>query len=217
MPIEIAHQLFDVFLCRSNWFKELLSTSKTNNMTEVFMSEGATRRCSLKKVFLSISQNSQESTWARVSFLIKACNSIKKETLARVFSCEFCEISKNTFSYGTPPVAASVMFSWWWQNTIIIYYYSSLLLRSFRICFSISFEDVSLLPSMLETSLVLSFTFMEWRLPERKSLVNYKKKLNPRTKIETKKIKQKDLGLFVNSSKKIRMMMLNQNYDVPFA
>ena len=58
---------------------------------------------------------------------------------------------------------------------------------------------------------------MEWRLPERKSLVNYKKKINPRTKIETKKIKQKDLGLFVNSPKEIRMMMLNQNYDVPFA
>ena len=26
-----------------------------------------------------------------------ACNVIKKETLAQVFSCEFCEISKNTF------------------------------------------------------------------------------------------------------------------------
>ena len=26
-----------------------------------------------------------------------ACNLIKKETLAQVFSCEFCEISKNTF------------------------------------------------------------------------------------------------------------------------
>ena len=32
---------------------------------------------------------------------------IKKETLQQVFSCEFCEISKNTFSYRTPPVAAS--------------------------------------------------------------------------------------------------------------
>ena len=36
-----------------------------------------------------------------------ACNFIKKETLTQVFSCEFCEISKNTFSYRTPPVAAS--------------------------------------------------------------------------------------------------------------
>ena len=26
-----------------------------------------------------------------------ACNFIKKDTLAQVFSCEFCEISKNTF------------------------------------------------------------------------------------------------------------------------
>ena len=36
-----------------------------------------------------------------------ACNFIKKEALAQVFSCEFCEISKNTFFYKTPLVAAS--------------------------------------------------------------------------------------------------------------
>ena len=63
-------------------------------------------------MFLEISQNSQENIRARVSFLIKlqvsACNFIKKETLADVFSCEFCEIRKNTFSYRTPPMAASV-------------------------------------------------------------------------------------------------------------
>ena len=34
---------------------------------------------------------------------------LKKETLAQVFSCEFCEIFKNTFFYRTPPVAASEM------------------------------------------------------------------------------------------------------------
>ena len=39
--------------------------------------------------------------------LLKACNFIKKETLEQVFSCEFCEISKNTFSYRTPPAAVS--------------------------------------------------------------------------------------------------------------
>ena len=32
---------------------------------------------------------------------------LKKETLAQVFSCEFCEISKNTFFQRTPLVAAS--------------------------------------------------------------------------------------------------------------
>ena len=54
-----------------------------------------------EKVFLEILQNSQENTCARVSFLIKlqaACNFIKKETLAQVFSIEFCKICKNTFS-----------------------------------------------------------------------------------------------------------------------
>ena len=34
-------------------------------------------------------------------------NFIKIETLAQVFSYEFCEISEKSFSYRTPPVAAS--------------------------------------------------------------------------------------------------------------
>ena len=38
----------------------------------------------------------------------ETCNCIKKESLAHVFSCKFCEISKNPFSYRTPLVAASV-------------------------------------------------------------------------------------------------------------
>ena len=38
----------------------------------------------------------------------EACNFIKIETLAQVFSCKFCEIFKNTFFYRTPLVAASV-------------------------------------------------------------------------------------------------------------
>ena len=37
----------------------------------------------------------------------QVCNFIKKR-LAQVFSCEFCINSKNTFSYRTPPVAASL-------------------------------------------------------------------------------------------------------------
>ena len=41
-------------------------------------------------------------------FKAENCNFIKKETLAQMFSCEFCEIFKNTFSYRTPLVAASV-------------------------------------------------------------------------------------------------------------
>ena len=38
------------------------------------------------------------------------CNFIKKETLAQVFSFEFCEIYKNTFYFRTPLLAASGVF-----------------------------------------------------------------------------------------------------------
>ena len=34
---------------------------------------------------------------------------IKKETLTHVFSCEFCEIFKNTYFYRTPLVATSAV------------------------------------------------------------------------------------------------------------
>ena len=59
-------------------------------------------RCSVEKVFLEISKNSQKNTCARLSFLIKL------QALAQVFFCEFCEISENTFFNRTPPVAASM-------------------------------------------------------------------------------------------------------------
>ena len=41
---------------------------------------------------------------------------VKNEALAQVFSCEFCEISKNIFFYRTPQVAASVTYN----NTALI-------------------------------------------------------------------------------------------------
>ena len=55
-----------------------------------------------------ISQNLQENTYARICFLVKlqGSNFITKETLAQVLSCEFYQISKNTFSCRTRPVAA---------------------------------------------------------------------------------------------------------------
>ena len=39
---------------------------------------------------------------AKFLHTLGACDFIKKETLAQVFSCEFYEISKNTFFYRTP-------------------------------------------------------------------------------------------------------------------
>ena len=46
----------------------------------------------------------------------EACNFIKKENLAQVFSSDFCEIAKNGFSFRTPPVAASVILKPFNQN-----------------------------------------------------------------------------------------------------
>ena len=51
---------------------------------EQLHAEAFVQRCYVKKMFLEILQNSQE------------------------IICEFWEISKNTFSYIAPPVAASV-------------------------------------------------------------------------------------------------------------
>ena len=61
-----------------------------------------------KKVFLEISQNSQESACARVYFLIE----LQAETLANVFSHEFCEIFMKTFSTEQLLVIASETSSW---------------------------------------------------------------------------------------------------------
>ena len=52
----------------------------------------------------------KESTCARASFLQpEACNFMKIESLTHLFPCEVWEdLSKNTFSYRTPLLAASV-------------------------------------------------------------------------------------------------------------
>ena len=60
--------------------------------------EAATGGALWKKVFLEISQNSQENTCARVSFLIKLLALlIKIETLGQVFSCENVKFPRTPF------------------------------------------------------------------------------------------------------------------------
>ena len=49
---------------------------------------------------------------------IFTCNFIKTETLAQVFSYEFCENFKNTYFYRTPVVAASGYFNHIWARQI---------------------------------------------------------------------------------------------------
>ena len=114
------------------WFISISDVYQDLHLITVFTAlEAVVRRCSVRKMFLEILQNSQENTCARVFlnkvvglrnfakfkgnhlcqslFLNKvaACNFIKKETLTQVFSFEFREISKNTFHYRTPLVVAS--------------------------------------------------------------------------------------------------------------
>ena len=79
---------------------------------------------------LEISQNSQENTCAR-EFLIKlrSATLFKRDTLALVFSCEFCEISKNTFFIE--------QHRWYWEISCIVKLkdrpqISRLILREFK-------------------------------------------------------------------------------------
>ena len=62
------------------------------------LQEAVVQRCSVKKVFLRNSQNSQENTCARLSLLIKLqANFIKKETLAQVFPVNFVKLLRTLF------------------------------------------------------------------------------------------------------------------------
>ena len=66
------------------------------------ISEAAVRRCSQKTpVFESLFNKAGTR---------KACIFIKKGIPTQVFSCEYCEIFKNSFLYKTPPVAGFVSY-----------------------------------------------------------------------------------------------------------
>ena len=86
---------------KSNFLKFIRSVS--NSICNIHNLEAVARRCSVKKMFLKISKNSQESTCVRVSFLIKLGSFIKRETVAQVFFCEFLKFLR----FPIFPVAAS--------------------------------------------------------------------------------------------------------------
>ena len=60
--------------------------------------EAVTRRCSVKKVFLDISQNSQENTYARASFLIKL-QAWRQEHLRTPFYIEQPQATASEYQY----------------------------------------------------------------------------------------------------------------------
>ena len=77
----------------------LLQQWDKSSRTKVFCKKGVLRN------FAKFTEN---HLCHSLFFATSACNFIKKETLAQVFSCEFHEISKNTFCYRTPPVPAYI-------------------------------------------------------------------------------------------------------------
>ena len=73
---------------------------KNNSWNALYRSRH--RRCSVRKgVLRNFAKLTGKHLCQSLFFLIKlqdwACNFTKKETLEHVFSCEFCEIFKNTF------------------------------------------------------------------------------------------------------------------------
>ena len=81
-------------------------------------------------------------------------NFIKKEILVQVFCCEFCQISKNIFSYWTPPAAASVYVSFNFVNMIFafyrkIYFYENFITEFCYFFFSLSHMFLGWITSLL--------------------------------------------------------------------
>ena len=98
---------------------QLSSLSEINTETAIcrfgkvgtfHISEAFIWSCSVKEVFLKISQNSQENIcqslcFNKVAVLMPA--TLLKKTLVQLFSCGFCEIFMNNVFHRTPLVASS--------------------------------------------------------------------------------------------------------------
>ena len=97
--------------------------------------EAIAKRSSVKKVLLKFSQNSPENTCNRDSFLTKlqawGLLFFEKESPRQVFSCEFCEIFKNTFFIKTSPVAASWLPTITWFVALALHPQFYLLVRMY--------------------------------------------------------------------------------------
>ena len=102
--------------------------------------EAATRGVLYKNVFLEISQNPQENTCVSLFFKkVAGVKFNKKETLAQVFSCEFCEISKNTHFKEHLYTTASKKMKYCFMK----YYFCSYIPLDFIIVFVLQKKQVS--------------------------------------------------------------------------
>ena len=91
--------------------------------------EAVIRRCSIKKVFLGILQNSQKNICVRVSFLINfqawylfwRTSLLKKRLWHRCFPVNFAKFLRTAFFCRTSPVAAYVFLSVYADNSVYIF------------------------------------------------------------------------------------------------
>ena len=125
--------------------------------TDVFWpSEVVVRRCSAKKAFLKIFQNSKENTCARVSFLITL---LKKRLRYRCFPVNFAKISRTTFF---------IEYLWWLLLDLIIAYvgwewnYPHHIFFSIGNCYLLTWNLAHIL-SNLKTFKKAIKTFWIWR------------------------------------------------------
>ena len=103
----LCWSLFFVGLHASNCIKKglqhryILVNIRKFTRTSILKNKKQPPEVFCKKMCSSKFHKFTENTCARVFFKIKlptlTCNFINKETLAQVFSCKFCEFSKNTF------------------------------------------------------------------------------------------------------------------------
>ena len=85
---------FSVFVLEEGYTKAGLKVAG------ISLCRSSHQKCSVKKgVLRNVAKFTGNHLCQSIFFnkVAGACNFIKKETLAQVFSCEFCEISKNTF------------------------------------------------------------------------------------------------------------------------
>ena len=113
--INVLHMLLINFSCPLfgllHFFHRTLRTEfKTQKLPpELFCNKGVLR---------NLVKFTAKHLWQSLFFnkVASACNFIKKETLAQVFYCEFCEISKNNFFtehlWTTASVTCTKMGSW---------------------------------------------------------------------------------------------------------
>ena len=79
------------------------------NFLTILTEAAAGWRCSVRKGTLRnfLGKHLCQSLFLNKVAALRPATLLKKKTLTQVFSCEFCEISKNTFFHRTPLVAAS--------------------------------------------------------------------------------------------------------------